>query len=114
MIEVVTGLALLFAPAVPLELLLGVRQSVPETMLVSRVAGAALLALGIASWCGGSSDRNPALLGLLAGLLAYDASVAAILVYAAVDLNLDGVALWPAVVLHSVMAAWCGLCLSSK
>ncbi len=44
--EGVTGLFLLLWPAVPLALLLGVQAAAPETLLVARVAGTALIAIG--------------------------------------------------------------------
>jgi len=46
------GLVLLVLPAVPVALLFGVDQASPETSFVGRIAGAALLALGVACWPG--------------------------------------------------------------
>src|SRR5262249_45287554 len=46
------GLLLLIWPPVPLALLLGVEQASTEAVLLARVAGAALLALGITCWAG--------------------------------------------------------------
>ena len=39
------------------------------------------------------------------------AAVALILTFVGLSFGLHGVALWPAVVLHSVMAIWCIVCL---
>ncbi len=103
-VEVGAGICLLFLPAVAFELLLGVSQAAPEASLVGRVAGAALLALGIASWLGRSAGRSPARNGLLTGLLVYNGSAAALLVYAGLGLSTAGIALWPAVVLHTALA----------
>jgi hypothetical protein len=110
-IEVGTGLLLLFLPSVPLALLLGVAQAAPEALLVGRVAGAALLAIGVASWLGRRDDRNPAQLGLLTGVLIYDGAAAVLLAGAGLFLNMAGIALWPAVVLHAALAVWCVVCL---
>jgi hypothetical protein len=107
-VEAGAGLGLLLLPAVVLNLLIGVSQPAPEAVFVGRVAGAALLALGVASWLGRS---GPAPGGLIAGLLVYNASVASLLVYAGLGLDLAGIALWPAVVLHVAMAGWCVECL---
>ena len=49
-LECATGLGLLLAPGVVLRLLLGLTQPVPETLLLARLGGAALVALGAASW----------------------------------------------------------------
>jgi hypothetical protein len=113
-IEAGAGICLLFLPAVAFELLLGVSQEAPDAMLVGRVAGAALLALGVASWLGRNGPRSPAQQGLLTGLLVYNGAVGALLVYAALGLSLVGIALWPAVVLHTALAGWCVLCLRSE
>jgi hypothetical protein len=43
---------------------------------------------------------------VLIGVLIYDIIVAILLAYAALVLKLVGVALWPAVVLHSALAVW--------
>jgi hypothetical protein len=43
--------------------------------------------------------------------LFYDLAVAALLAYAAIGNGLYGIALWPAVVLHTLMSVWCVACL---
>jgi hypothetical protein len=106
-VEWVIGLFLLILPAVPLALLLGCSETAPETLLVSRVAGAALCGIGIASWQARADRRTPAQVGLLTGILLYDVAAAGLLGYAGVALDMAGVALWPAVVLHAALAAWC-------
>jgi hypothetical protein len=111
LVEGATGLLLLALPWVPCALLLGVDQPSPETSLVARVAGAALLAAGVACWLGRSDRQGAALLGLLAGVLTYDVAAAVILACAGLFLHLAGVALWPAVVLHAALAVWCVACL---
>jgi hypothetical protein len=112
--EVGTGLLLLVLPSVPLALLLGIGPASPEAIFVARIAGVALLAVGVASGVGRKSNRNPAQLGLLIGVLIYDAAAAGLLIYAGLFLNMAGLALWPAVVLHSALAVWCVLCLRAE
>lgn len=109
--EGVTGLFLLLWPAVPLMLLLGVQATVPETLLVARVAGSALLAIAVTSGMARSDSGSPALRAVLTGILLYDVAVAAVLAYAASGLQHGGVLLWPAVVAHAALAAWCVRCL---
>jgi hypothetical protein len=46
---------------------------------------------------------------LLAGALVYDVAVAALLAYSGLFSSLVGIALWPAVVLHALLAVWCGV-----
>jgi hypothetical protein len=106
-----TGLLLLVSPSVPQVLLLGTNQASSEATFFARIAGAALLAIGVACWLGRSDTLGPAQLGLIAGVLVYDAAAAVLLSYAGLFSGLVGVALWPAVVLHAALAAWCVLCL---
>ena len=92
--EAVTGLALLIAPSLVGQLLLG-EQLTGVAILVGRVAGIALIALGIACWPG------PPLLGMLT----YSALVTLYLAYLGLAGNLAGVLLWPAVILHAILTA---------
>ena len=108
-----TAVALLFVPSTPLALLLGVTRAAPESLFVSRVAGAALLAIGVACWLARGDRGGPAGLGLLIGVLIYDVAAAGLLAYAGTALNMAGAVLWPAVAVHAVMAAWCVACLSA-
>jgi hypothetical protein len=111
LIEITLGLCLLFLPAIPLAILLGLEPAALEALFVGRVAGAALLAIGVASWMARADTLTPAQFGLLTGLLIYDATAAILLVFAGTVLKMIGVLLWPAVALHAVLAAWCLSCL---
>lgn len=111
--EAPLGLCLLFLPAFPLAILLGVEPAPVETLFVGRVTGAALLAIGVASWIARTDTLTPAQFGLLTGLFIYDATAAILLIFAGTVLNMAGVVLWPAVALHAVLAAWCWICLRS-
>jgi hypothetical protein len=104
-IEAGAGLALLVVPSVPLALLLGASAAVPEALLVGRVTGAALLALGVASWLARGDGHGHAQLGVLTGILLYDGAAAALLGYAGLATSMVGTLLWPAV--------WCLVCLRS-
>jgi hypothetical protein len=109
--EAGTGLLLLVLPSVLLALLLGVEDAARESIFVARLFGAALLAIGVACWLGRSDTSSRAQLGLIGGVLVYDAAAAMLLAYAGLYLSLAGIALWPAVVLHVLLAAWCVVCL---
>jgi|KBSMisStandDraft_5_1062788.scaffolds.fasta_scaffold450059_2 hypothetical protein len=111
--ECATGLGLLVVPAVLFGLLLGLETAAVDTILVGRVAGAALLAIGVASWMAKNDARTPAQLGLLTGILIYNVAAAALLAYAGAVLNLRGVLLWPTVALHAILAVWCFSCRDS-
>jgi hypothetical protein len=111
--EGVTGLALLLWPAVPLALLLGVAAAPAETLMLARVAGTALIAIGLTSGMARADAGGPALRAVLAGILFYDLAVATVLAYAGLGVGLAGVLLWPAVVAHAALALWCVGCLRS-
>jgi hypothetical protein len=112
-LEAATGLVLLIAPSVLVELLLGVPSGTSAGMTVSRVAGAALLALGVACWLARKDAVSGAAKGLVAAMLLYNVGVVAILVRAWTSPGLSGLAFWPVVLAHTVLAAWCVVCLST-
>ena len=92
--EAATGLGLLLVPALVGQLLLG-EAFVGIAVPVARVAGLALIGLGVACWPG-----PPRL-----GILIYSAAVTLYLAYLGFAAGLTGVLLWPAVVLHVILTA---------
>ena len=113
-IEVAAGLALLGLPAVVLAALLGIQPATVETLFVGRIAGAALLAIGVASFLARNDATLPAQRGLLIGILLYNGLVALLLVSAKLIMQIGGLALWPTVVLHTLLAGWCALGLQAE
>ena len=95
--EAVTGFALLIAPSLVGQLLLG-EQLAGVAIPVARVAGIALVALGIACWPGPP----------LVGMLSYIAVITLYLAYLGLVGGLNGVLLWPAVALHGVLSILLG------
>ena len=95
--EAATGLALLIVPSLVGQLLLG-EEFTGVAVPVARVAGIALVALGIACWPGPP----------LVGMLTYSALVALYLDYLGFAGGLTGVFLWPAVALHVVLSLLLG------
>src|SRR6266436_156804 len=110
-IETATGLGLLAVPSVVVRLLLGSPLGTSAAVMLARVAGAALLALGVACWLARDDTQSRATRGLVVAMLIYNIAATAFLAFAGIGLGLHGVALWPAVVLHATMGAWCGACL---
>ena len=113
-IEVAAGLALLGLPAVVLAALLGIQPATVETLFVGRIAGAALLAIGVASFLARNDAALPGQRGLLIGILLYNGLVALLLVSAKLIMQIGGPALWPTVVLHTLLAGWCALGLQAE
>ena len=112
--EVGIGVLLLVWPPWAVQLLLGIDQISAEVIVIGRITGAALLALGVICWIGRSDSLGSAALGLIFGVIIYDVSAAAILAYSGLFLHLAGLILWPAVVLHTALAIWSVKCLSVK
>ena len=110
-VEVGAGLSLLVLPSIPLALPLGVSSAAPDALIIARIAGAALLAIGVGSWLARSEPYGPAQMGVLNGVLLYNVAVTALLAYSGSVLRMVGIALWPAVVLHTALAVWCVACL---
>ena len=110
-IEASTGLGLLAVPSVVVRLLLGSPLGTSAAVMLARVAGAALLALGVACWLARGDTQSRATRGLVVAMLVYNIAATAVLALAGIGLGLHGVVLWPAVILHAAMAVWCVACL---
>src|SRR5205823_7054691 len=110
-IETATGLGLMAVPSVVVRLLLGSPLDTSAAVMLARVAGAALLALGVACWLARDDTQSRTARGLVVAMLMYNIPATAFLAFAGIGLGLHGVALWPAVVLHAAMGAWCVACL---
>ena len=113
LVEIPTGLCLLFLPGILFVMLLGLDHAASDTIFVGRLAGAALFAIGVASWIAGADTSTAAQSGLLAGVFIYNAAVAALLAYAGIVLNMAGLLLWLATAIHLVLAVWCLVCVRS-
>ena len=106
-IELGAGLALLAFPSAVVKLLLGSPLDAPAAIALGRLAGAALLALGVACWFARDDTKSRAARGLVVAMLVYNVGAVVILGAAGIRVPAPGIALWPAVVLHAVMAVWC-------
>ena len=107
LIEVGASLALLCCPSAAVAFLLGAPLDTPAAMSLGRVAGAALFALGVASWLAHYDDKSRAARGVVSAMVLYNLATVVILGLAAIRSEPVGVGLWPAVVLHMAMTVWC-------
>jgi hypothetical protein len=100
-IEAATGLVLAIDPSLVGRLLLGTELSAGG-QAVGRVAGFALLALGVACW----PQPNPTSRASAAvrGLLIYNALAAIFFLYVGFRREFMGLLLWPAAALHAALA----------
>jgi hypothetical protein len=90
--EAATGVALLIAPSLVGQLLFGAEMT-GVAVTIARVAGTALIGLGVACWPG-----PPRI-----GMVTYGAIVAVYLVYVGLAGGPAGILLWPAVVVHVIL-----------
>ncbi len=103
-VEGLAGLALVLAPAATLALLLG---AVPDSvgLMIGRIAGVALLALGVSCWGARTDAGGPARAGTLAAITTYNAGAGLLLLLFAATGNAHGLVVWGAGLLHLALAA---------
>ncbi|MDF0673619.1 MAG: hypothetical protein P0120_04655 [Nitrospira sp.] len=97
--EAATGVALLVVPSLVGRFLLGEELN-GVGIPVARVAGIALIALGVACWPGSDPDRSafqPVL-----GMLCYSLFATLYLAYLGIGGEWVGSLLWPAVAVHAI------------
>jgi hypothetical protein len=97
--EAATGAGLVIVPALLLRLLLGVELS-GASIVIARMTGIALIALGTACWSG---RMNP-----FRGMLIYNAGTTAYLASVVVQRDWVGPLLLPVIVLHVLMTILLG------
>jgi hypothetical protein len=104
-IEVGAGLLLVALPSLATALLFGPSLDTPAGVV--RVAGAVLLATGVACWLARNDGQSRLARGLVGAMVFYNAAVLTVFVYVGLGLGLSSDGLWPAALIHAVMAAWC-------
>jgi len=106
-LESAFGLALLAMPALFVSYLLGAELDSSAVVLVARVAGAALVSLGLACWLGSRDAESRAAAGVVVGMVFYNLAAVALFVSARTCSGLTGIGLLPASAVHAAMAVWC-------
>ena len=98
-IEVTTGIALITTPHAVSGLLLGVDLA-GAGVAVGRVAGVALLSLGLMCWMSRQQDNKTP---VLTAMLTYNLLVTIYLTYLGFEGQLVGTLLWPVIAIHTVL-----------
>jgi hypothetical protein len=109
--EAGVGLALLALPARVVSLLLGASLDSAAGFTVARLAGCALLSLGVACWLARNDGQTRAASGLVIAMLVYNTTVAILLAFAGLAQDSFQTILGVVIVLHAIMAGWCVACL---
>jgi hypothetical protein len=107
LIELSAGLVLLVSPSAAAQLLFGSPLETSAAVALGRLAGAALLALGVACWCARGNEQSRPARGMAFAMLVYNIGAAVILGAAGLGSHSVGIVLWAAVILHTILAAWC-------
>lgn len=105
--EGTTGLALLSVPSLFVMILLGEKIVEPAGIMISRLAGVALITLAIIYWF---YRKVQDALVIVRAMLLYNVAATALLVYASLT-GFSGLGLWPAIIFHIGLALWCILLL---
>lgn len=98
--ETATGLVLLVYPPIVVRLLFGA-EIAGAGVVMSRIAGISLIALGLACWSGGDTESSTN--GALRGMLSYSLLATLYVGYLGIGGEWLGWLLWPAVVVHAVV-----------
>jgi len=114
LLEATTGVALAASPSRLVSLLIGSPRDTRPGSVVVRLAGTALLTLGLVCWLARNDQQNRVTAGPVAAMLFYNIAAATLLAYARLGVGLSGIGLWPAVVLHAALALWCIGCLRTR
>ena len=86
-IEAGTGLGLVASPSLVVTLLLGSSLDAPVPLTIARLAGSAILALGVACWLGRWDRQTRAAKELVGSMMFYNAAVATVLLYSGIGLG---------------------------
>lgn len=106
LLEGTTGIALMVAPSLVVKMLLGSPILDPITLILSRIAGAALVSLAISCWY---ARNDESAYPLIIGLLFYNLASIVFLGIAGILDDMNGILLWPAIGEHILMSGWCAV-----
>jgi len=102
--ECLAGLAFMLAPGLTIALLFGVEPQ-SEGLMIGRIAGVALLSLGIACWGASADAGGAARTGTLRAITLYNLGAGLFLVVFAASGRAGGLAVWIAGILHLGLGA---------
>jgi hypothetical protein len=102
--EGAAGLAFAIVPSLLVSILLGTSLKDSSAVLVGRLAGAALMSIAVACWLSRTHTHSS---NMVKAMLGYNIFSSALLIYAGLIEKISGPGLWPAILLHVGLTAWC-------
>lgn len=105
-LEILTGIGLIVAPALLIHILLGAEINDPVVFTISRVGGSAILSLGVTCWLAKKDPQSAALKALISGMLLYNMAVFITLAYSVVTYKTT-IALIAALIIHFGLGMVC-------
>jgi len=102
-----TGFVLVSFPGLLTVLLFGSSIDTPIALIIARVAGLAIIALGVACWFARNDVQSPATMGLVIAMFIYNSGTSLLFIYAGLSFISLGIGLWPVVLFHLAMSIWC-------
>ena len=103
-LEILAGLTALISPATVVSLLLGSPLD-PIGVVLARLFGAGVFALGLACLKARDDVRSPAGLAVSVGITSYNVLAAVVLLWTAAGSGLGGLLLWGAGIAHAALGA---------
>ena len=113
-VEVGAGIALMAIPDLAVSMLLGDTLGTAAAVVVARIAGAALLSLGVACWGASRDAKSKAAFGIASAMLIYNIAAVGLLLWARYGAGIPGVSVLLASALHAALALWCVTSLRSS
>jgi high-affinity Fe2+/Pb2+ permease len=110
-VEIPVGIVLLVAPAWLAAILLGAPLDTSAGLVMARLAGIAVLSLGVACGFGSRDAQSRAATGVVVALLFYNVAVIVLLLSSRCCDSMTGSGLLPASAFHTALAVWCIACL---
>lgn len=103
-IEGLTGLAIIFIPNILTNLLLGLSMNEVSGLILSMVAGVALLAIAIVCWLVSEQENS---LAVVKGLMFYNIAVVGIVLYSAIHFYVYNTLFFTIAGFHFIYGTWC-------
>ena len=103
-VETLAGLGLILMPDAMIQLLLGGRTD-DVGLMIGRVTGVGMLALGVACWGARADSGSAARAGTVAAIALYNAGAGGLLVLFAVTGQASGLVVWSVGLFHLALAA---------